>query len=309
MRAAGRTWALAAAVLGILGSVRAVPPIHNGLYLAALAAVAGLLAWGLRVGRRRLSRGPGAAVDASAGGTADTRAHHATDRPADTVAGAPGALDRPDADRPETTPAEPPVPLRRTGRGAVYAGAAGGVAVLLPWLWVGALGGPLETLLAGAAAGAVAILVADLLGSRVTDGPWAVPGPYLGDARTRSVLLAGLVGGVALVPIAAGAAGSGPHLALMLFTPALGFAAAALARSGQPRGGWLFAIESWFFGAHGFPADYAPLAVCSDSPVVIEARGVHKTFRIPTHRIDSLKERATHPFTRVEYREHRAADV
>ena len=22
-----------------------------------------------------------------------------------------------------------------------------------------------------------------------------------------------------------------------------------------------FAIESWFFGAHGFPADYAPLAV------------------------------------------------
>jgi ABC-2 type transport system ATP-binding protein len=41
-------------------------------------------------------------------------------------------------------------------------------------------------------------------------------------------------------------------------------------------------------------------------PVVIEARGVHKTFRVPEHRIDSLKERATHPFTRVAYREHRA---
>jgi ABC-type polysaccharide/polyol phosphate transport system ATPase subunit len=43
-----------------------------------------------------------------------------------------------------------------------------------------------------------------------------------------------------------------------------------------------------------------------DRPVVIEARGVHKAFRIPSHRIDSLRERATHPFTRVEYREHRA---
>jgi ABC-type polysaccharide/polyol phosphate transport system ATPase subunit len=41
-------------------------------------------------------------------------------------------------------------------------------------------------------------------------------------------------------------------------------------------------------------------------PVVIEARGVEKTFRIPDHRIDSFRERATHPFTRVEYREHRA---
>ena len=42
------------------------------------------------------------------------------------------------------------------------------------------------------------------------------------------------------------------------------------------------------------------------APVVIEARGLHKSFRIPEHRIDSLRERATHPFSRVEYREHRA---
>jgi ABC-type polysaccharide/polyol phosphate transport system ATPase subunit len=41
-------------------------------------------------------------------------------------------------------------------------------------------------------------------------------------------------------------------------------------------------------------------------PVVIEARGVDKTFRIPERRIDSLKERATHPFTKIEYRELRA---
>jgi ABC-2 type transport system ATP-binding protein len=40
--------------------------------------------------------------------------------------------------------------------------------------------------------------------------------------------------------------------------------------------------------------------------VVIEVRGLHKSFRVPDHRIDSLKERATHPFTRVGYREHRA---
>jgi ABC-2 type transport system ATP-binding protein len=43
-----------------------------------------------------------------------------------------------------------------------------------------------------------------------------------------------------------------------------------------------------------------------DRPVVIEVRGIDKSFRIPEHRIDSLRERATHPFTRVEYREHRA---
>src|SRR4051812_2252815 len=44
----------------------------------------------------------------------------------------------------------------------------------------------------------------------------------------------------------------------------------------------------------------------SDGPVVIEACGIHKSFRIPEHRIDSLKERVAHPLTRIEYREHRA---
>jgi ABC-type polysaccharide/polyol phosphate transport system ATPase subunit len=39
---------------------------------------------------------------------------------------------------------------------------------------------------------------------------------------------------------------------------------------------------------------------------VIEVREVEKSFRIPEHRIDSLKERAAHPFTRAEYRELRA---
>jgi ABC-2 type transport system ATP-binding protein len=43
-----------------------------------------------------------------------------------------------------------------------------------------------------------------------------------------------------------------------------------------------------------------------DGPVVIEVRGLEKSFRIPAHRVDSLKERATHPLTRTEYREQRA---
>jgi len=40
--------------------------------------------------------------------------------------------------------------------------------------------------------------------------------------------------------------------------------------------------------------------------VVIEARGVDKSFRVPEHRVDSFKERASHPLTRMEYRELRA---
>jgi len=39
------------------------------------------------------------------------------------------------------------------------------------------------------------------------------------------------------------------------------------------------------------------------APVVIEARAVRKSFRVPHQRIDSLKERVLHPFTRAEYRE------
>jgi ABC-2 type transport system ATP-binding protein len=46
------------------------------------------------------------------------------------------------------------------------------------------------------------------------------------------------------------------------------------------------------------------------APVVIEVTGVEKTFRIPDQKIDSLKERVTHPFTRVEHRElHALKDV
>src|SRR4051794_1317701 len=43
-----------------------------------------------------------------------------------------------------------------------------------------------------------------------------------------------------------------------------------------------------------------------DAPVVIEARGVSKAFRVPDQRIDSLKERVTHPFQQVHHRDLRA---
>jgi ABC-type polysaccharide/polyol phosphate transport system ATPase subunit len=49
-----------------------------------------------------------------------------------------------------------------------------------------------------------------------------------------------------------------------------------------------------------------PGAPAAQSPVVIEAQAVSKTFRIPDRRVDSLKERFTHPLRRVEHRTIRA---
>jgi len=49
-------------------------------------------------------------------------------------------------------------------------------------------------------------------------------------------------------------------------------------------------------------------AAAPPSPVVIEARGIVKTFRIPSHRVDSLKERVLRPLAGVDYREHVAVD-
>jgi ABC-type polysaccharide/polyol phosphate transport system ATPase subunit len=46
----------------------------------------------------------------------------------------------------------------------------------------------------------------------------------------------------------------------------------------------------------------AQRAVRTSAPVVIEARGVEKTFRVPTHRIDTFKERVVRPFAAPDYR-------
>ncbi len=51
-------------------------------------------------------------------------------------------------------------------------------------------------------------------------------------------------------------------------------------------------------GETGTPAPRSEAA-----PTVIEVRDVEKTFRIPDQRIDSIKERVTHPLTRIEYRD------
>jgi ABC-2 type transport system ATP-binding protein len=40
-----------------------------------------------------------------------------------------------------------------------------------------------------------------------------------------------------------------------------------------------------------------------DAPPAIRVQGLHKAFRIPTQRVDSLKERAVHPFASRDYRE------
>lgn len=42
------------------------------------------------------------------------------------------------------------------------------------------------------------------------------------------------------------------------------------------------------------------------TPVVIEARGISKTFHIPEQKVDTVKERAVHPLRHVPYRELRA---
>jgi ABC-2 type transport system ATP-binding protein len=45
-----------------------------------------------------------------------------------------------------------------------------------------------------------------------------------------------------------------------------------------------------------------------DAPPAIRVEDLHKAFQIPTQRVDSLKERAVHPFASREYRQLRALD-
>lgn len=111
--------------------------------------------------------------------------------------------------------------VETTGAGPLLFAAAAGLAVLLPWLWVGALGGPLETLLALVAAAAVGWLAGTLLGPQF----WQ---PFRG-SRIRLVLGGGSAAGVVLALLAAGVGASGAQLPLLLVLPALGFTAAALA--------------------------------------------------------------------------------
>jgi hypothetical protein len=96
---------------------------------------------------------------------------------------------------------------------------AGGLALLTVWAWFGALGGPLETVAAGAAAAAVGWLAGRLLARVGFDGTFP----------TR-ILLTGVVYTAALVPLAGAVGESGVSLAELVVLPPLGFAAAALRR-------------------------------------------------------------------------------
>jgi ABC-type polysaccharide/polyol phosphate transport system ATPase subunit len=58
---------------------------------------------------------------------------------------------------------------------------------------------------------------------------------------------------------------------------------------------------------HVPPAEAAP-AEPRSRPLAIQVEGLEKSFRIPTHRVDSIKERAVHPFAGREFRELRALD-
>lgn len=114
---------------------------------------------------------------------------------------------------------------RREPVAALFA-IAGGLALLLPWLWLGALGGLLETVLAAVAATAVGWLAARILAPL-----WSV---FATGSRLRLVLLGGLVAGVGLLLLAAGTGQRGAHLAAVLALPPVGFAAAALQSLTQP---------------------------------------------------------------------------
>lgn len=59
--------------------------------------------------------------------------------------------------------------------------------------------------------------------------------------------------------------------------------------------------------ANPSPVD-RPAALDPTTPPVIQVEDLHKSFRIPTHRVDSLKERMVRPFSSSDYRELRALD-
>jgi ABC-2 type transport system ATP-binding protein len=52
----------------------------------------------------------------------------------------------------------------------------------------------------------------------------------------------------------------------------------------------------------------AASAAIAAAPPAVQVENLHKSFRIPTQRLDSLKERAVHPFSPRDYRELRALD-
>ena len=114
-------------------------------------------------------------------------------------------------------------PAQNPATGLLTATAAG-LAVLLPWWWLGTLGSITDTLVTVLAAVAVGALGGVLLNRLLWPAFVALP---LG--RWAHVAVAGLAAGVALALLAAGSGPSGAQLGLLLTVPPTGFALAALA--------------------------------------------------------------------------------
>ncbi|MCG5448382.1 S8 family serine peptidase [Micromonospora hortensis] len=235
VRATGRAWLIGALALGVLTVLRVVPPVHHEAYLAALAGAALLSALAVRWSARRWAypgligsvRGPAPT------GNSDTTRPEATGngdttRPAPTGNGdatRPEASGDGDATRSEAAGNAESVGRRVRQPGPVpLLAVAAGLALLLPWAWLGALGGLLETALALLAAAALGVLAATLL-----DAPfWSLFAVGRPPRPARLVLVGGLVAGVALLLLAAGTGQSGAQLPALLTVPPVGFALAAL---------------------------------------------------------------------------------
>jgi subtilisin family serine protease len=118
--------------------------------------------------------------------------------------------------------ADPPgPPIGRTWLALISL--AAGLACLLPWLWLGALGGTLETVCAAAAA-----LAVGWLASRRLSGLFAV-GAGIRNRWGRTAVT-GLVVGVGFTALLAGVGAPGINVLALVALPALGFVAAALYR-------------------------------------------------------------------------------
>ncbi|MEV4710575.1 S8 family serine peptidase [Micromonospora sp. NPDC049374] len=242
VRVTGRVWFAGALVLGLLGLLRTIPPVHHEAYLGALAIVAALLTVVTSrlpshvLGPGRLaetwrpahpSGDPGAETTTAGDGyVADLRTEVGgaeTTTPGDD----PGAGTTERGDDPGVSAGDPAGRQARLGAQpsvAALLAVAAGLALLLPWVWWGALGGLLETILAGLAAAAVGALAATLLDARFwgrfeSDEP---PRP------ARLVLVGGLVAGVVLLLVGAGTGHSGAQLPLLVTLPPAGCALAAL---------------------------------------------------------------------------------
>jgi len=222
-REAGRVWTIGAGALTVGSALRAIPGTENDWLLLAMAVLAGIGA--LLVRRRRQEPEPPARPEQQSAPPAATPAPVGPSGD-----GTPPGWWLPPPPNPYFTPtvAPPPPPKPVTPPAGPFPAAAGwgivaGVLVLIPFLWVGALGGWLETFLAILAAAAIGALAASTLDYRF----WTV----YDQGTARRVLLGGLTGGTALALFAGGTGGNGVQVLLLLFLPPLAFAAAALKRA------------------------------------------------------------------------------